>query len=226
MHKAFDLKEQRYVACKIHQLNKDWKDDKKANYIKHAIREYNIHKQLDNARIVKLYDVFEIDANSFCTVLEYCDGHDLDFYLKQHKCIPEREARSIIMQVAHALRYLNEIRPSIIHYDLKPGESPLQKDKFHGGHSSAGANLSRSLLPPGNILLGSGSLSGEIKITDFGLSKIMDDENYSPDHGMDLTSQGAGKCAPANRFSRPSTNSILSLVRHLLVLAPGVLRCW
>lgn len=32
---------------------------------------------------MKLYDVFEIDANSFCTVLEYCDGHDLDFYLKQ-----------------------------------------------------------------------------------------------------------------------------------------------
>lgn len=31
---GFDLKEQRYVACKIHQLNKDWKDDKKANYIK------------------------------------------------------------------------------------------------------------------------------------------------------------------------------------------------
>ena len=30
---AFDTKEQRYVACKIHQLNKDWKDDKKANYI-------------------------------------------------------------------------------------------------------------------------------------------------------------------------------------------------
>jgi len=38
---------------------------------------------LDHPRVVKLYDVFEIDANSFCTVLEYCDGHDLDFYLKQ-----------------------------------------------------------------------------------------------------------------------------------------------
>ena len=44
----------------------------------------------------------------------------------------------------------------------------------------------------GNILLGTGSVSGEIKITDFGLSKIMDDENYSPEYGMDLTSQGAG----------------------------------
>jgi len=35
---GFDLKEQRYAACKIHQLNKDWKDDKKANYIKYVTR--------------------------------------------------------------------------------------------------------------------------------------------------------------------------------------------
>jgi len=165
VHKGFDLKEQRYVACKIHQLNKDWKDDKKANYIKHALREYNIHKALEHARIVKLWDVFEIDANSFCTVLEYCDGHDLDFHLKQNKIIPERESRSIIMQVVSALKYLNEIKPPIIHYDLKPG----------------------------NILLTGGNvISGDIKITDFGLSKIMDEDNYNPQEGMDLTSQGAG----------------------------------
>eukprot|EP00094_Tigriopus_californicus_P006845 TCALIF_06594-PA protein Name:"Similar to Tlk2 Serine/threonine-protein kinase tousled-like 2 (Mus musculus)" AED:0.13 eAED:0.13 QI:0/0.71/0.75/1/0.57/0.75/8/660/966 len=123
-----------------------------------------VHKNLTHARIVTLFDVFEIDANSFCTVLEYCDGHDLDFYLKQHKMISEREARSITMQVSSALKYLNEIKPPIIHYDLKPG----------------------------NILLTGGSVSGDIKITDFGLSKIMDSENYNPDHGMDLTSQGAG----------------------------------
>jgi tousled-like kinase len=89
---------------------------------RHALREYNIHKSLDHPRVVKLYDVFEIDANSFCTVLEYCDGHDLDFYLKQHKTIPEREARSIVMQVVSALKYLNEIKPPVIHYDLKPGK--------------------------------------------------------------------------------------------------------
>ena len=69
-------------------------------FFRHALREYNIHKALDHPRVVKLYDVFEIDANSFCTVLEYCDGHDLDFYLKQHKTIPEKEARAIIMQVS------------------------------------------------------------------------------------------------------------------------------
>lgn len=31
---AFDLTEQRYVAVKIHQLNKNWRDEKKENYHK------------------------------------------------------------------------------------------------------------------------------------------------------------------------------------------------
>lgn len=60
-------------------------------------------------------------VHRFCTVLEFCEGNDLDFYLKQHKLMSEKEARSIVMQIANALRYLNEIKPPIIHYDLKPG---------------------------------------------------------------------------------------------------------
>ncbi len=63
------------------------------------MREKDIHKTLDHPRIVKLFDLFTIDNHSFCTVLEYCDGNDLDFYLKQHKQIPEKEARCIIKQV-------------------------------------------------------------------------------------------------------------------------------
>ncbi|KAL9968359.1 hypothetical protein ACROYT_G026720 [Oculina patagonica] len=159
VYKGYDLKEHRYVACKIHQLFNDWKEEKKTNYIKHALREYNIHKSLDHPRIVRLYDVFEIGQHSFCTVLEYCDGNDLDFLLKQNKTVQEREAKSIVMQTVSALKYLNEIKPPVIHYDLKPG----------------------------NILL-VGTGSGEVKITDFGLSKVMD----SSDDSMDLTSQGAG----------------------------------
>ncbi|XP_019857257.1 PREDICTED: serine/threonine-protein kinase tousled-like 1 [Amphimedon queenslandica] len=162
VHKSYDLHEQRYVACKIHQLNPDWKEDKKANYIKHALREYNIHKKLDHPHIVQLYDVFEIDADSFCTVLEFVSGNDLDFLLKQNKTLPEKEARSVVVQTLTALKYLNEIRPPIIHFDLKPG----------------------------NILLGSGIYSYEAKITDFGLSKIVEQEGT--DGMVELTSQGAG----------------------------------
>lgn len=44
----------------------------------------------------------------------------------------------------------------------------------------------------GNILLVNGTACGEIRITDFGLSKIMDDDSYSSADGIELTSQGAG----------------------------------
>lgn len=164
VHKGFDLVANRYVACKVHQLNPTWPKDKKDNYIKHALREINIHKTLNHPRIVKVFDVFDIDHDAFCTVLEYSEGNDLDFFLKQNKSIPEREAKSIICQVVSALKYLNERKPPVIHYDLKPG----------------------------NILLGSGQAAGEIKITDFGLSKLMTEDDYNPETGMDLTSQGAG----------------------------------
>ncbi|CAH8858592.1 unnamed protein product [Trichobilharzia szidati] len=164
VHKGFDLVANRYVACKIHQLNPAWPKDKKDNYIKHALREIEIHKTLNHPRIVKVFDVFDIDHDAFCTVLEYSEGNDLDFFLKQNKSIPEREAKSIICQVVSALKYLNERKPPVIHYDLKPG----------------------------NILLGSGQVAGEIKITDFGLSKLMTEDKYNPETGMDLTSQGAG----------------------------------
>ncbi|KAL1240917.1 Serine/threonine-protein kinase tousled-like [Trichinella spiralis] len=97
------------------------------------------------------------------------EGHSQNFGSSaggeaQNKCISEKEARSIIMQAISALKYLNDIKPPVIHYDLKPA----------------------------NILLSSGTASGEIKITDFGLSKIMEDDKYDPSVGMDLTSQGAG----------------------------------
>ena len=47
-------------------------------------------------------------------------------------------------------------------------------------------------MKPGNILLGTGNQSGEIKITDFGLSKQMHEDSFDED-GMDLSSQGREK---------------------------------
>ncbi len=156
VYKAFDVVDMREVACKIHQLNSMWPDKKKENYIKHAVREYNIHKDMVHSKIVRLFDVFEIDENSFCTVLEFCNGKDLDLYLKLQSSLPEREAKSIVQQIFSGLKYLNEQKRPIIHYDLKPG----------------------------NILF----LDGEVKITDFGLSKVMEENQEQ----LELTSQGAG----------------------------------
>ncbi|KAL3597671.1 hypothetical protein D5086_009308 [Populus alba] len=159
VYKAYDLLEHRYVACKLHGLNVQWSEDKKQSYIRHALREYNIHKTLVHNHIVRLWDIFEIDQNTFCTILEYCSGKDLDAVLKATPVLPEREARIIIVQIFQGLVYLNKRSQKIIHYDLKPGN--VLFDEF-----------------------------GIAKVTDFGLSKIVEEDVGS--QGMELTSQGAG----------------------------------
>ncbi|KAJ8446167.1 hypothetical protein Cgig2_015938 [Carnegiea gigantea] len=159
VYKAFDLVDHRYVACKLHGLNPQWSEDKKQSYIRHAIREYNIHKSLVHNNIVRLWDTFEIDQNTFCTVLEFCSGKDLDAVLKATPVLPEKEARIIIVQIFQGLVYLNKRTQKIIHYDLKPG----------------------------NVLFDE---LGVAKLTDFGLSKIVEEDVGS--QGMELTSQGAG----------------------------------
>ncbi|KAB2074015.1 hypothetical protein ES319_A07G124900v1 [Gossypium barbadense] len=159
VYKAYDLVGHRYVACKLHGLNAQWSEDKKQSYIRHAIREYNIHKTLVHRHIVRLWDIFEIDHNTFCTVLEYCSGKDLDAVLKATLVLLEKEARIIIVQIFQGLVYLNKRAQKIIHYDLKPG----------------------------NVLFDE---LGVAKVTDFGLSKIVEDDVGS--QGMELTSQGAG----------------------------------
>lgn len=160
--RAYDLEELREVAVKIHQLDPRWSDPKKENYTKHVSREYEIHRNVRHPRIVSLYDVFEIDSNSFATVLECCSGTDLDILLKDKRRIPERDARAILLQILSGMNYLSHPsaqRQGIIHYDLKPG----------------------------NILFDE---NGDAKITDFGLSKIVD--THDPAESMELTSQGAG----------------------------------
>jgi tousled-like kinase len=130
VYKAYDLIEQRPVACKIHQLAAHWSKSKRESYYRHAIREGEIQERMAHARVVRLFNIFSIDETSFCTVMEYCKGGDLDTYLKQQRCLPEAEARSIVTQVFQGLRYMNEQEKPVIHYDLKPGN--IMFDEFGG----------------------------------------------------------------------------------------------
>jgi tousled-like kinase len=108
------------VAIKLHQLAPGWPDARKASYVRHAVREYSIHRSLRHERVVALREIFEVDSDAFATVLDYCPGGDLDAHLRSHGALPEREARAIAAQVFGGLAYLNAPPRRVIHYDLKP----------------------------------------------------------------------------------------------------------
>lgn len=65
VYKAFDLVELGYVAVKIHQLNPGWNEAKKQAYVRHAVRECSIHKDLQHPCIV----VCEVDVCFWCGAL-------------------------------------------------------------------------------------------------------------------------------------------------------------
>ena len=156
VYKAYDIKNHKFVACKIHQLNPNWSDEMKDSYIKHTMRENEILKNIHHKNIINHIDTIEINNNSFCSVLELCNGTDLSNYIRERKILSEKEVKVITKQILEALVYLETLNKKIIHYDLKPQ----------------------------NILFN----NLEVKLTDFGLAKIIDsNSNYT-----DLTSQGTG----------------------------------
>lgn len=163
---AFDLSEGRYVACKIHRVQADWSAQTRTHYIRHAERELSIMRQVHHPHVTELYDVFEYSSTMFVSVMEFSRGMDLDTYLKRYRTLKEADARLVLLQMVGALRYLASMECPIIHYDLKPA----------------------------NILLHSDDPSVlEIKLTDFGLSKIIHHSRGPSDNpSIELTSQGTG----------------------------------
>ncbi|XP_011006065.1 PREDICTED: serine/threonine-protein kinase TOUSLED-like isoform X2 [Populus euphratica] len=197
VYKAYDLVEHRYVACKLHGLNVQWSEDKKQSYIRHALREYNIHKTLVHNHIVQLWDIFEIDQNTFCTILEYCSGMTLNslttfrgiqtfglwnlpltlgfFFLSfTHFLISGKDLDAVLK----ATPVLPEREARIIIVQIFQGLVYLNKRAQKIIHYD---------LKPGNVLFDE---FGIAKVTDFGLSKIVEEDVGS--QGMELTSQGAG----------------------------------
>ena len=55
-----------------------------------------------------IHDSFYI-VSIFCTVMEYCEGNDLDLYLKQQNKnqISETEAKTVIMQIVQGMSFLS-----------------------------------------------------------------------------------------------------------------------
>eukprot|EP00760_Papus_ankaliazontas_P029087 PhM_4_TR4133/c0_g1_i1/m.69875/K08864/TLK; tousled-like kinase len=163
--KAFDVHTGLFVALKIHTVSPEWPEERRRNYIRHSRRECEVHLQLDHHSVIQLYDVCALNDNTFMSVMEFSQGQDLDTYLKRNGTIRETDAKVILLQLLHGLRYLSEHKEKVIHYDLKPANILFVSDV------------------PGCL---------DIKITDFGLCKIIGADGASGGDEIELTSQGTG----------------------------------
>ena len=133
------------------------KDKAKESDIELVRNEIDIMKLCYHPYVVHLLDHFENGEYIFI-VMEYIKGGSLTDYMKNKKFnFTERRAAELIYQLAKGIKYLHKY--GIIHRDLKPD----------------------------NIMLTEASDKGNIKIMDFGLSKILGKKEKSTDGFGTLT---------------------------------------
>ncbi|KAG0223790.1 hypothetical protein BGW41_005359 [Actinomortierella wolfii] len=166
VYKAHDTKMDRVVAVKVvrkFELN----SHQRANILK----EVQIMRQLKHPGVIELYDFFE-SAEHYFLILELAQGGELFHRIVKLTYFSEELTRHVIVQVAQAIRYLHEEK-GVIHRDIKPenilfepipiipsppNARPDEEDKEDEG-----------VFQPG---IGGGGI-GRVKLADFGLSKVV-----------------------------------------------------
>jgi len=182
VYKAYDTKMDRLVAVKVvrkfelnaHQnkhLHRDMKKKPRVTERANILKEVQIMRQLKHEGIVELYEFSESNEHYFL-VLELAPGGELFHRIVKLTYFSEDLTRHVIVQVAQAIRYLHEEK-GVIHRDIKPenilfepipiipsppGAKPDEDDKEDEG-----------VFQPG---IGGGGI-GRVKIADFGLSKVV-----------------------------------------------------
>ena len=148
--------------------------------------EIEILKICQHPNIIRLYNVFE-NADYMYIIMEYCSGGDLFSYLENRNFrIPEKRASTIIHKMATAVYYMHSF--GVAHRDLKPE----------------------------NVLMTSNDDEGDIRILDFGLSKILGAYEKCDEPYGTLT-----YCAPEIIVDEPYSKAVdlwsLGIMTYLMV---------
>ena len=111
--------------------------------------EIEILKLIEHPNIIKLFDVFE-DENYICLVIELMEGGELFELFYEQKRFSEDQAREIIKILIDSIRYCHQL--GVIHRDIKPENLLFQSKERR---------------------------ISTLKLSDFGLSKILDENNLA-----------------------------------------------
>jgi len=162
-------------------LHPDFKKVPKAAERSNILKEVQIMRQLDHPNIIKLLE-FSESRQYYYIVLELAPGGELFHQIVRLTYFSEELSRHVIVQVAQALEYLHEEK-GVVHRDIKPENilfnpipfvpSKVPKPRQPGDEDK----VDEGEFIPGQ---GAGGI-GQIKIADFGLSKIVwDNQTMTP----------------------------------------------
>ncbi|KAG5643789.1 hypothetical protein DXG03_009668 [Asterophora parasitica] len=176
VYKGIDVRTGSKVAVKVvrkYELN--------ASQRSNILKEVQIMRGTHHPSVVKLISFSESQEHYFL-VLELMEGGELFHQIVKLTYFSENLARHVILQVAQGIRYLHEER-GVVHRDIKPenllferipiipSNPPIERRPYDEEKEDEGEFI------PG---VGGGGI-GRVKIADFGLSKVVwNEETMTP----------------------------------------------
>ncbi|KAF7795881.1 hypothetical protein EIP86_007048 [Pleurotus ostreatoroseus] len=170
VYKAVDVRTGQKVAVKVVR-----KYELSASQRANILKEVQIMRGINHPSIVKLHSFFESTEHYFL-VLELMEGGELFHQIVKLTYFSENLARHVILQVAEGIRYLHEER-GVVHRDIKPENLLFDRIPIVPSKAPLPKQFDEEKEDEGEFLPGVGGGGiGRVKIADFGLSKVVWDE--------------------------------------------------
>ncbi|KAA1466271.1 Pkinase-domain-containing protein [Dentipellis sp. KUC8613] len=198
VYKAIDLTNGQKVAVKVvrkyeltasqvfdpqegdKHLNPHFKKKPRVTERANILKEVQIMRGTSHPSIVKLLSFSESPEHYFL-VLELLEGGELFHQIVKLTYFSENLARHVIMQVAQGIRYLHEER-GVVHRDIKPENLLFERIPIIPSKSPVQRQYDEDKEDEGEFIPGVGGGGiGRVKIADFGLSKVVwNEETMTP----------------------------------------------
>ncbi|KAH7100655.1 Pkinase-domain-containing protein [Auriculariales sp. MPI-PUGE-AT-0066] len=193
VYKAVELATGRKVAVKVvrkfelnsHQdgdkhLNPQFKKRPRATERANILKEVQIMRGTNHTNVVKLISFSESDEYYYL-VLELMEGGELFHQIVKLTYFSEQLSRHVILQVAHGIRHLHEER-GVVHRDIKPENLLFDRIPIVPSKNPQPRQFDEEKEDEGEFIPGVGGGGiGKVKIADFGLSKIVwNEETMTP----------------------------------------------
>ncbi|KNE59527.1 CAMK/CAMK1 protein kinase [Allomyces macrogynus ATCC 38327] len=136
-------------------------------------KELIIHSRLAHPNITRLLRHFETPECYFF-VLELSPGGEVFHKIVELTFFSEALSRHVIVQVARAVKYLHQV-VGVVHRDIKPENLLFTPIPFDGSvRVRSGRTYGETKLDEGEFIPGVGGGGiGQVKLADFGLSKVV-----------------------------------------------------